>query len=80
MRLYGRMLRLLESRGVSKAPGAAPMEFARLVDRQWSNAGRFVQPLTELYCRVRFGQVPLSSEDLQRADDLLAGLRAVKRT
>lgn len=80
MRLYGRMLRLLESRGVSKAPGAAPMEFARLVDREWSNASRFVQPLTELYCRVRFGQVPLSSEDLQRVDDLLAGLRAVKRT
>ena len=79
VRLYGQMLRLLESRGVSKAAGAAPLEFARLVNREWPAADRFVGPLTELYCRVRFGQAPLSSEDLRQADDLLAGLRAVRR-
>src|SRR5213594_1977453 len=79
VRLYGQMLRLLESRGVSKAAGVAPLEFARLVNREWPAADRFVGPLTELYCRVRFGQAPLSSEDLRQADDLLAGLRAVRR-
>lgn len=80
MRVYGRMLRLLESRGVSKAAGAAPLEFARLVNRVWPDANPFVEPLTELYCRIRFGNAPLSSEDLGRASDLLAGLRAVRRS
>lgn len=79
VQLYGRMLRLLESRGVRKAPGATPLEFARLVAREWRDAGRFVEPLTDLYCRVRFGQAPLSSEEFQKADDLLSGLRAARR-
>jgi len=77
--LYGRMLRHLESRGIRKAPGATPLEFARQVTREWHAAGRFVEPLTVLYCRVRFGQFLLSPEDAQEADDLLIGLRAIKR-
>jgi transglutaminase-like putative cysteine protease len=79
VQLYGRMLQFLESRGVRKAPGATPLEFARLVAREWREAGRFVEPLTDLYCRVRFGQAPLSSEEFKMADDLLDGLRAARR-
>jgi len=79
VRLYSRMLQVLESRGVGKAPGATPLEFSRLVAREWRDAGRFVEPLTDLYCRVRFGQAPLSSEEFKEADDLLVGLRSVRR-
>jgi len=79
VRLYGRMLRLLDSRGVTRAAGAAPLEFARLVNRVWPDANPFVEPLTQLYCRVRFGEALLSSEDLHRANGMLAGLRAVRR-
>jgi hypothetical protein len=73
------MLRILESRGVRKPPGATPLEFARQVSHEWDEAARFVEPLTGLYCQVRFGQAPFSSEDAQRSRDLLTGLRAMSR-
>jgi hypothetical protein len=79
VRLYGRMLRLLEARGLRKAPGATPLEFAKRVIRERPDVGSRVETLTHLYCRVRFGQAPLTPEDLRRAEDLLTGLRAVKR-
>ena len=70
---------MLRARGLTKAPGATPHEFARAIARDWAAAGSFVFPLTELYCRARFGHVPLSSADLARAQDLLTNLRAVPR-
>src|SRR5712692_3381934 len=36
IQLYGRMLRILESRGVRKPPGATPLEFARQVSQEWA--------------------------------------------
>lgn len=79
VQLYSRMLRILSSRGVHKNPSATPLEFARFVTCEWSDSGHYVQPLTHLYCRVRFGKVPLSPEDLAQANQLLASLRAVRR-
>lgn len=78
-RLYTRLLRLLESRGICKAPGTTPMEFARFVEHEWGDASPHVQALTRLYCHVRFGQATLSPQDLQRANALLAGLRVLRR-
>nr|MBI3613976.1 DUF3488 domain-containing protein [Nitrospirota bacterium] len=77
VRLYNRMLQLLATRGIVKAPGTTAIEFAGLVTRDWADAGPYVAPLTELYCRVRFGQAPLSPEELQQAEALLGGLRNV---
>jgi len=79
VQLYGRMLRLLASRGLHKNPSDTPLEFSRFATREWSNIGQYVQRLTHLYCRVRFGKVALSPEDLAQANRLLASLRAVRR-
>ena len=78
-KIYSRMLKLLGSRGLQKAPGMTPLEFAERIAREWMAASRFVTPITELYCRVRFGQIPLSPDDLARAQGWLAGLRAMPR-
>jgi transglutaminase-like putative cysteine protease len=79
VQVYSRMLRVLETCGLGKAPGATPLEFSRLVSREWDEAARFVGPLTDLYCRVRFGKAPLSPEELRRAQDFLMSLRAMRR-
>lgn len=79
VKVYGRMLELLEARGLRKAPCDTASEFARQVTRAWTEAEPFVAPLTELYCRVRFGQAPLSVEDLRLAEQWLAGLDAAAR-
>jgi len=77
--LYERMLRILESQGLLKPPGATPLEFARRVAHERGEAARFVEPLTSLYCRIRFGQAAFSSDDAKLARELLAGLRTAKR-
>lgn len=79
VQVYSRMLRFLETRGVRKTPSATPLEFSRVVSREWGEAARFVGPLTDLYCRVRFGQAPLSPEELRMAEDFLTGLHAIRR-
>jgi transglutaminase-like putative cysteine protease len=79
VRLYSRMLGLLEAQGLPKAPGATPLEFARHVSRQSKPTGRLVQPLTDLYCRVRFGREALTAQDQSRAERLLERLRAASR-
>jgi transglutaminase-like putative cysteine protease len=79
VRLYAAMLRGLEARGFPKAPGSTPLEFARSVSDRWAAAGAFVGPLTDLYCRARFGGEPLSAEERRRARRLLADLRAARR-
>lgn len=77
--LYERMLRILEAQGLLKPPGATPLEFMRQVAREGGEAARCVESLTGLYCRVRFGQAPFSSDDARQAQELLAGLQAVRR-
>jgi len=79
VRFYSRMLKILEADGVKKAPGTTALEFSRLVAMQWEEASHYVEPLTDLYCRVRFGQAPLPPEELQRAEALLSDLRAARR-
>jgi protein-glutamine gamma-glutamyltransferase len=77
LKIYSRMLQLLRSRGLTKAPGMTPLEFANKIARERVEASQFVTPLTELYYRVRFGQIPLSPDDLTRAQTLLANLRTM---
>jgi hypothetical protein len=79
LRVYSRMLQYLRSRGLQKASGATPFEFADRVAKEWAAAGQCVTSITELYCRVRFGQIPPSPDDLARAQGLLADLQATPR-
>ena len=78
-RTYRQMLGLLEKRGIRKLESATPLEFARLVSRDGKDLARFVQPLTEWYCRVRFGPAQGETQDLTSVTRLLAGLRAMPR-
>ncbi len=55
-----------------------PLEFAGKIAREWTEASQFVTPLTELYCRVRFGEIPLSPDDHIRAQALLNDLLACR--
>jgi protein-glutamine gamma-glutamyltransferase len=77
LKIYSRMLQLLRSRGLTKAPGMTPLEFADKVARERVEVSQFVAPLTELYYRIRFGQISLSPDDNIRAQMLLANLHAM---
>lgn len=77
--LYGRMIRYLARKGVSKLTAMPPLEFVRLTQDRWSDASSSVASITELYCRTRFGHIPLTREDLSLAEDRLRYLMALDK-
>ena len=79
VQLYGRMIGHLARKGVSKLTAMPPLEFVRLTQERWSNAGSAVASITELYCRARFGQIPPTREELSLAEDRLHDLMALDK-
>lgn len=77
--LYGRMIRYLARKGVPKLTVMPPLEFVRLTQERWSDASSSVASITELYCRTRFGHIPLTREDLSLAEDRLRHLMALDK-
>ena len=63
------------ARGLHKAPAHTPLEFARHVEEQWKECSPHIRRLTQLYCRVRFGQTAISREDLEAAEGCLNALK-----
>lgn len=79
MQLYGQMVRHLARKGIAKLTAMPPLEFARLTQDRWSDAGSAVASITALYCRARFGQIPLTRDELSLAKDQLRNLMALDK-
>lgn len=79
-RLYARMLQHLERAGIPKLPGTGPVEFSRHVAEMRADAANEVAGLTGLYCRIRFGAEPLTSDQLREARHSLAALKAALKS
>ncbi|MBH0201343.1 MAG: DUF3488 domain-containing protein [Nitrospira sp.] len=77
--LYGRMIGHLARKGIAKLAEMPPLEFVRFTQERWNDAGSAVASITELYCRVRFGQIPPTREELLLAEDRLRDLMALNR-
>lgn len=80
VQLYRRMLRQLERRGIRKPAAMPPLQFIRIIQAQWSAADTAVASITELYCRARFGRVPLTREELHRAQETFHRLTSLSRS
>lgn len=80
VQLYRRMLRQLERKGIRKPAAMPPVQFIRTIQEEWSTAGTAVASITELYCRARFGRVPLTTEELHRAHETLHQLTSLSRS
>jgi protein-glutamine gamma-glutamyltransferase len=79
VQLYGQMLKHLARKGISKFTATPPHEFVRITGEQWNAASSPVAVITELYCRTRFGQIPLTREELGLAEDNLHYLIALEK-
>ena len=77
--LYGRMVQHLAKKGILKPAAMAPLEFMRMAQQQWSEAGLAVTAITELYCRGRFSQMIVTEKEYRSALDHLRQLMAMKR-
>ncbi len=79
VQLYGRMINHLARRGISKLTAMPPLEFVRLTQERWSDAGSAVASITDLYCRTRFGQISLTRDELSLAEDHLRYLMTLDK-
>jgi hypothetical protein len=79
VQLYGRMIGHLARKGISKLTVMPPLEFVRLTQERWSEAGSAVASITDLYCRTRFGQIPPTRAELSLAEDHLRFLMALDK-
>lgn len=73
--LYNKMLKLLEKRGIIKEKNKTPLEFAISLDTKKEEISKEVFELTETYYRVRFGQQPLSREEINRISGILQKIK-----
>ncbi|MFO7893633.1 MAG: DUF3488 and transglutaminase-like domain-containing protein [Longimicrobiales bacterium] len=74
-RLYLRLRRAFEGRGVDAVPRGAPLQFAAAVEST-APGGRHAAALARRYVRVRFGGGPAAPEEL---DAMRRELRAARR-
>jgi protein-glutamine gamma-glutamyltransferase len=79
MQLYGRMLRHLAQKGIAKLMAMPPLEFVRLTQERWNSASSAVASITDLYCRARFGHIPLTREELALAESHLRDLMTLDK-
>lgn len=73
--LYKKTLKLLEKRGIIKEKNKTPLEFAISLNTKQDEISSEVFELTETYYRVRFGQQPLSREEINRISEILQKIK-----
>jgi protein-glutamine gamma-glutamyltransferase len=77
VKLYTRMLRMVERHGVDKHPGATANEFVKLVEKEWKAAGPTVAVVTALYLQGRFSRNPLTPSELSHAAEQVGRLQSL---
>ncbi|MGQ0693956.1 MAG: transglutaminase TgpA family protein [Nitrospiraceae bacterium] len=76
--VYQKMIHYVARHGMAKPASATPLEFLRVVQRDWASASVAVATVTELYCRGRFGEIPLSKEELELAYQSLRDVKVLE--
>lgn len=77
--LYRRMHTYLSGQGLSRSIALTPLELVEITQVRWKEAHSAVASITELYCRSRFGHLPLSQEDLKQAEAHLRRLLELRK-
>ncbi|MBX3348718.1 MAG: DUF3488 domain-containing protein [Nitrospira sp.] len=76
---YRRMRTYLTGQGFSNSTAIAPLELVEITRARWREAHTAVASITEVYCRTRFGHVPLTPEDLKHTEDQLRHLLELRK-
>lgn len=81
---YARCLKILEQRGLKRAPFETPQEFVTTatvgLDKSDADVGSSLNFLTQLYYRLRFGaSQSLSAEDARAVDEALCRVESIRK-
>lgn len=77
--LYKQMIKHMAEKGIVKTAGTTPLEFVRITRMGWNEANSAVASITKLYCRARFGGMPLTDDELQLAKNRFSQLTSLEK-
>jgi hypothetical protein len=72
---YLKMLKILDKKKIPKRASETPSEFARRVAREKGNLSPWIERITSLYYRVRFGQIPLTPHEEEKTGEFIRDLK-----
>ncbi len=78
-KLYSDMILYLSSKGIQKPVTTGPLQFLDTIRMQWTDAFPLAATITELYCRGRFGNATLTSDEYTIAKNKLCQLMGLTR-
>jgi len=78
--LYTDMVHSCARQGIVKPASNTPQEFLHEIRERWSEAWPIVESVTQLYARVRFGEAPLTAEEVTTAEHDVRRLRVLSRS
>ncbi|MBA5869921.1 MAG: DUF4129 domain-containing protein, partial [Nitrospira sp. CR2.1] len=78
--LYTDMIHYCARQGITKPASATPQEFLHKIRERWSEAWPIIDSVTQLYARVRFGQAPLTVDEVTTAEHNVRRLRALRQS
>ncbi len=72
---YLRMLKILDKKKISKKTSETPAEFVRRVGREEGTLAPWLERITSLYYRVRFGHIPLTPHEEEETGAIIRDLK-----
>jgi hypothetical protein len=72
---YLKMLKIFDKKKIPKRASETPSEFANRVVREKGNLSPWLERITSLYYRVRFGQIPLTPHEEEKTGEFIRDLK-----
>jgi hypothetical protein len=72
---YLKVLKILDKKKIPKRASETPSEFAQRVAREKDNLSPWLERITSLYYRVRFGQIPLTPNEEEKTGEFIRDLK-----
>lgn len=72
---YLKMLKILYKKKITKRASETPAEFAKKVSSAGTPLAPWIERITSLYYRVRFGRIPLTPHEEEEAGEIIRDLR-----
>jgi hypothetical protein len=72
---YLKMLKIFDKKKIPKRANETPSEFAQRVAQEKGNLSPWLEQITSLYYRVRFGQIPLTPQEEEKTEEFIRDLK-----
>jgi len=72
---YLKVLKALSKKKIPKRTSETPAEYAQRVGKQWNILYPMLERITNLYYKVRFGEIPLTNQEKEEISGIIASIQ-----